>query len=73
MADFPFQAITAKTDYIICDGECQGIFEEPARTVFRKAKIFMPYLHPKASHNINYHVNATGAYEVITNFLDKSL
>ncbi|KAH8893678.1 alpha/beta-hydrolase [Thozetella sp. PMI_491] len=66
-------AITAKTDYIICDGECAGIFEEPARTIFRNAKTFTPYLHPNASHNINFHFNATGAFNVITDFLNENI
>ena len=61
-------AITGETDYIICDGDCRNIFEEPARTVWKNAK-FTPYLHPGASHNLNFHANATGAYGVITNFL----
>ncbi|KIL84045.1 hypothetical protein FAVG1_12741 [Fusarium avenaceum] len=64
-------AITGETDYIICDGECHGIFEEPARTIWKNAK-FEPYLHPHASHNINYHHNATKAYGVITNFLNSN-
>ena len=44
------------------------MFEEPARTLFKNAK-FTPYLHPDASHNFNFHRNATGAYKVITDFL----
>ncbi|KAM0430078.1 hypothetical protein ACHAPT_006084 [Fusarium lateritium] len=64
-------AITGKTDYIICDGECEGIFEEPARTIWKNAK-FEPYLHPHASHNFNFHHNATAAYKVITNFLESN-
>jgi hypothetical protein len=70
-ASFPnliSQAITGKQDYIICDGECEGIFEEPARSLFKNAN-FTPYLHPDASHNFNFHRNATGAYKVITDFL----
>lgn len=63
------KAITGKTDYIICDGECEGIFEEPARTIWKNAKNFTPYLHPNSSHNFNFHHNATGAYGVITKFL----
>jgi hypothetical protein len=65
------QAITGETDYIICDGECRGIFEEPARTIWKNAK-FEPYLHPHASHNFNFHHNATGAYGVITGFLESN-
>ncbi|KAH8660110.1 Alpha/Beta hydrolase protein [Xylariales sp. PMI_506] len=66
-------AITSETDYIVCDGFCPGIFEEPARTIFRNAKTFVPYLHPDASHNFNFEFNATGAYNVITDFLDKNI
>ncbi|KAF7555103.1 hypothetical protein G7Z17_g2455 [Cylindrodendrum hubeiense] len=61
-------AIAGKNDYIVCDGECEGVYEEPARTIWKNAK-FTPYLHPNASHNFNFHRNATGAYEVITSFL----
>ncbi|KAM0337694.1 hypothetical protein ACHAPU_011524 [Fusarium lateritium] len=64
-------AITGETDYIICDGDCHSIFEEPARTIWKNAK-FEPYLHPNASHNINYHHNATKAYGVITDFLNSN-
>ncbi|KAF5688791.1 alpha beta-hydrolase [Fusarium circinatum] len=64
-------AITGETDYIICDGDCRGIFEEPARTIWKNAK-FEAYLHPHASHNFNFHHNATKAYGVITNFLESN-
>ena len=66
------QAITGSSDYTICDGECKGIFEHPAQEIWKNAR-FTPHLHPDASHNINFHFNATGAYEVITSFLDTSL
>ena len=67
------QAITGIEDYIVCDGYCPGIFDEPASTYYRNAKPFVPYLHPNTSHNFNFHKNATGAYGVITDFLDKYL
>ncbi|KAF1999787.1 alpha/beta-hydrolase, partial [Amniculicola lignicola CBS 123094] len=69
----PALAITGKQDYIVCDGECgvDNLFEQPARTFYKNAKPFIPYLHPNASHNINFHHNATGAYTVITNFLNE--
>jgi pimeloyl-ACP methyl ester carboxylesterase len=66
-------AITGADDYIVCDGTCDGIFDEPATTLYKNAKTFVPYLHPSASHNFNFHYNATGAYKVITDFLDASL
>lgn len=58
-------------DYIVCDGYCPGIFDEPARTYYKNAK-FTPYVHPGASHHLNFHKNATGAFKVITNFLGES-
>ncbi|KAK4932159.1 hypothetical protein LTR49_001456 [Elasticomyces elasticus] len=61
--------ITAETDYIVCDGYCPGIYEEPSRTLYSNAKSFVPYLHPHCSHSINFHHNATAAYKVITDFL----
>lgn len=63
--------ITGLTDYIVCDGYCPGIYEEPAKTLYKNAKLSQ-YLHPGASHNINFHHNATGAYKVITDFLAAS-
>jgi hypothetical protein len=65
------KAITGTTDYIVCDGYCPGIFEEPARTYYKNAR-FTPYLHPGSSHHLNFHKNATGAFQVITDFLDNS-
>ncbi|OQO01388.1 hypothetical protein B0A48_12943 [Cryoendolithus antarcticus] len=66
-------AITAETDYIVCDGYCPGVFDEPAKTYYKNAKPFVAYLQPEASHHRNFHRNATGAYEVITSFLDRTL
>ncbi|KAK9770792.1 putative AB hydrolase-1 domain-containing protein [Seiridium cardinale] len=40
-------AITAETDYIICDGECRDIFEELTSNIFRNAKVFEAYLYPE--------------------------
>ncbi|KAF5696571.1 alpha beta-hydrolase [Fusarium globosum] len=36
-------AITGETDYIICDGQCRGIFEEPAQTIWKNAKFETAY------------------------------
>ncbi|OQO10704.1 hypothetical protein B0A48_04004 [Cryoendolithus antarcticus] len=66
-------AITAETDYIVCDGYCPGVFDEPAKTYYKNAKPFVAYLQPEASHHLNFHRNATGAFEVITSFLDRTL
>nr|OQO16165.1 hypothetical protein B0A51_16294 [Rachicladosporium sp. CCFEE 5018] len=66
-------AITAETDYIVCDGYCPGVFDEPAKTYYRNTKPFVAYLQPEASHHLNFHRNATGAYGVITGFLDANV
>jgi hypothetical protein len=60
--------MAGRNDYIVCDGECEGIFEQPARKLWKNAK-FTPYLHPNSGHNMNLQHNATGAYQVITGFL----
>ncbi|EPE37135.1 alpha/beta-Hydrolase [Glarea lozoyensis ATCC 20868] len=65
----PALHISGEQDYIFCDGLCTGIFEEPARTIYKNANPLQLTLHPGASHNINFHHNATGAYRVITDFL----
>ncbi|KAF2098390.1 alpha/beta-hydrolase [Rhizodiscina lignyota] len=67
----PVLAITGELDYIVCDGSCDGIFEEPAKTYYKNAK-FTPYLQPGTSHHLNFATNATGAFKVITDFLASS-
>ncbi|KAF2718317.1 alpha/beta-hydrolase [Polychaeton citri CBS 116435] len=65
--------ITGEYDYIVCDGYCPGIYEEPAETYYRNAKVLERHIHPDSSHHINFHHNATGAFDVIITFLDNSL
>ena len=67
----PALHLSGELDYIVCDGYCPGIFEEPARTLYRNAKLQLS-LHPGTGHNINFHHNATGAYGVITGFLESN-
>ena len=64
----PALLMSGEVDYIFCDGFCPGIFEEPAKTIYKNAKLQLA-IHPGTSHNINLHKNATGAYEVVTDFL----
>lgn len=67
--DKPALHITGEKDYIVCDGYCPGVFEEPAKTLYKNAKPLQLALHPGASHHINFHKNATDAFGVITDFL----
>ncbi|MCJ1446737.1 MAG: hypothetical protein MMC23_007243 [Stictis urceolatum] len=64
----PALLMSGEVDYIFCDGFCPGIFEEPAKTIYKNAKLQLA-IHPGTSHNINLHKNATGAYEVVMDFL----
>jgi hypothetical protein len=67
------KAITAETDYIVCDGYCPGVFDEPADTYYRNAKKFVKHLVPETSHNLNFHKNAPETYGVILDFLNQNL
>ena len=67
------KAIAGVQDYIVCDGYCPGVYDEPASTYYRNAKTFVPYLHPNASHNFFFHQNATGSFGVITDFIDQNV
>jgi len=70
--DKPALHITGEKDYIVCDGYCPGVYEEPAKTLYKNAKPLQMVLHPGASHHINFHKNATGAFGVITDFLSNN-
>ncbi|KAK9482641.1 Alpha/Beta hydrolase protein [Lipomyces starkeyi] len=63
--------ITGEYDYIFCDGYCPELLEVPGRTYYKNAK-YVPYIHPGASHQLFLHYNATGAFQVITNFLNEN-
>ena len=67
------QAITAQTDYIVCDGWCPGIYAEPAKKYYRNAKNFVRHLVPNTSHMLNFHKSAPSTYKYILNFLDENL
>ncbi|KAK5701511.1 hypothetical protein LTR97_004326 [Elasticomyces elasticus] len=67
----PALQLNGKTDYIMCDGYCPGVFEQPAQTYYRNARPFVQHLHPESGHQFMFHRNATGAFGVITDFLDK--
>lgn len=70
--DKPALHLTGELDYIVCDGYCPGVIEEPAKKNYANAKPLQVSVHPGASHHINFHRNATGAFKVITEFLEKN-
>ncbi|ORY14937.1 Alpha/Beta hydrolase protein [Clohesyomyces aquaticus] len=70
--DKPALHITGEKDYIVCDGYCPGIFEEPAKTLYKNAKPLQQTLVKGASHHVNFHDNAKDTFGVITDFLEKN-
>ncbi|KAL1599496.1 hypothetical protein SLS60_007299 [Paraconiothyrium brasiliense] len=62
--------LTGELDYIVCDGYCLGVFDSPAIELYENAKPVQLSLMEGASHHINFHKNATGAFGVITKFLE---
>ncbi|KAF2118209.1 Alpha/Beta hydrolase protein [Lophiotrema nucula] len=64
---------TGEFDFIVCSGECKSTFKEEAyKGVFNGTKDVEGYVHPGAGHGVNFGANATGFYDVIGEFLDKS-
>lgn len=67
----PALVITGEYDYLLCDGYCPGVLDQPLRTFFRGSSDFESYVQPKAGHGLNLATNATGSYAVIFDFLAK--
>lgn len=64
--------ITGKYDFIYCTSACDDILEPAAAQVFAKAKTFKAVSYPGSGHGLNFALNATGAYEIMTDFLAES-
>ena len=67
----PTLLISGEYDFIVCDGYCPGVLDEPLRTYFRGSSDFQSYIQPKAGHSNNFATNATGFYGAILDFLGK--
>ncbi|KAF2472059.1 alpha/beta-hydrolase [Lindgomyces ingoldianus] len=70
--DKPALHITGEKDYIVCDGYCPGIYDEPAKTLYKNAKPLQQSITKGASHHLNFHNNAKDTFNVITDFLSKN-
>ena len=64
--------IAGANDLDFCGDDCDGILEQAA-VYFPNAKTFETYQQPNTGHGVNLHYNATGAYRVIENFLERNL
>ncbi|KAH7370902.1 Alpha/Beta hydrolase protein [Rhexocercosporidium sp. MPI-PUGE-AT-0058] len=65
----PVLVISGENDLVFCNGDCVPILNAPAVERFNASKNLEVYVQPGSGHAINYSLNATGAYGVITNFL----
>ncbi|KAH9205469.1 Alpha/Beta hydrolase protein [Leptodontidium sp. 2 PMI_412] len=65
----PVLMISGENDLVFCNGDCAPIIKAPAVERFNATKNLEVYVQPRSGHAINYSLNATGAYGVITNFL----
>ncbi|KAE9375040.1 alpha/beta-hydrolase [Stipitochalara longipes BDJ] len=68
----PTMLISGQFDYIFCDGLCDGVLQDPAQEVFTNAKAFKAVSYPGAGHGLNLAANATGAFQIITDFLGEN-
>lgn len=64
--------IAGQYDFIYCTSACDDILEPAAETVFKKARAFKAVSYPLSGHGLNFALNALGAFELITNFLEES-
>jgi len=51
---------------------CDGAIQHPAQEIFSNAKAFKAVSYPGAGHGLNLAANATGAFQIITDFLGES-
>ncbi|KAL2068697.1 hypothetical protein VTL71DRAFT_15035 [Oculimacula yallundae] len=68
----PVLFINGEFDYIMCGGYCPGIVEPAAHSFFPTSVGYESYIQPATGHILNTAPNATGTYQVITNFLSKN-
>ncbi|ETN44842.1 uncharacterized protein HMPREF1541_09717 [Cyphellophora europaea CBS 101466] len=65
----PVLIMSGEYDFVACEGYCPGVIEKGASEMFPVSKNLVTYSHPNSGHSINLGLNATGSFEVITEFL----
>ena len=68
----PALVISGEFDYILCGGYCPGELSASFDPLFTESKGFETYVQPAAGHGLNFHKNATGAFGVIFEYLEKN-
>ncbi|KAI9688211.1 MAG: hypothetical protein M1822_001717 [Bathelium mastoideum] len=67
----PVLVLNGAEDFGVCGGNCTNWVEPYAGKMFPRAKVVEVREQPGMGHAINFHYNATGAFGVMTGFLDK--
>jgi hypothetical protein len=62
------QLTAGDSDQVMCAGNCTSILE-PAAVDFPASRKFATYLQPNTGHGLNQHLNASGFYDVVLDFL----
>ncbi|KIW76265.1 hypothetical protein Z517_11011 [Fonsecaea pedrosoi CBS 271.37] len=68
----PVLILSGEYDLIACGGYCPGFLETGPSQVFPAAKPLVTYIQPKSGHAVNFALNATGSFDVITKFLKQN-
>ncbi|KAK3943290.1 hypothetical protein QBC46DRAFT_421654 [Diplogelasinospora grovesii] len=70
----PTLLLSGEYDFIWCMSDCDGILDDDATAdIFPDATPFQGTSYAGAGHAINYHLNALGAFNIISNFLGNNL
>ena len=69
----PVLYLAADQDLIFCASNCTGLYGPTSVAVqaFNGSKNVETYIQPNTGHGINLHYNATGAYNVVLDFLKR--
>ncbi|PMD26058.1 alpha/beta-hydrolase [Hyaloscypha hepaticicola] len=59
-------------DAIICQGNCSGVFTNVVGLLFPKSASLEAYIQPNTGHILTTALNATGGFQVITDYLHKN-
>ncbi|KAK4942066.1 hypothetical protein LTR10_018102 [Elasticomyces elasticus] len=68
----PVMIMSGEYDFIACGGYCPGFLDLEIHDVFPASKNVVAYVQPNSGHSINLALNATGAFEVMGNFLKEN-
>ncbi|KAN0104869.1 alpha/beta-hydrolase [Hyaloscypha variabilis] len=58
-------------DFLVCNGYCPGVNEEPAKSLFAGSKAFNATILPKTDHGLHFRNNALEGYKAITDYLSE--